>query len=278
MISYDFEYYRPRTYVEAIEVYKSKFDEKKNPVYYGGGTETVTYARVNTLKTGAVIDLKSIEETNVFSENGNKIIYGSSLSLNQIVEKTSFKLMADVLSTIADHTVRNRLTLGGNICGRLFYREGILPLMVSDGVLVIAGSEGIRKEKIIDGFNKRINLKPGEILLQIEIDKDNINKPYMNIRKERSGKIDYPLFHIVALKADHNVRYSFSGINSFPFRDMEMEKVLNDKSMDKNERALEAINLLPSNIIDDIYGSSDFRRYLFENSLMDIIKKMEGEL
>ncbi len=277
MISYDFEYYRPKTYSEAMEVFKAKFDEGKNPVYYSGGTETVTYARNNIIKTGAVIDLKSIEETNVFSEDGDKIIYGSSLNLNDIIEKTKFSLMADVLGKIADHTVRNRLTIGGNTCGRLFYREGILPVMVSDGKLVIAGIDGIRRQSVMDGFNKRIILNPGEILLQIEIDKNNIDYPHINTRKEKGGEIDYPLFHIVALRAEDRVRYSFSGICPFPFRSIEIETVLNDKSIEIQHRVAQVINMLPTNIIDDIHGSRDFREYLFQMDLVDIVKRMEGE-
>lgn len=277
MISYDFEYYRPETYEKAIEVFKSKLDEGKNPVYYSGGTETVTYARTKIIKTGAVIDLKAIEETNEFSEEENKLVYGSSLNLNDIIEKTSFKLMSDVIGKIADHTVRNRLTIGGNVCGRLFYREGILPVMVSDGVLVIAGENGIRRQNIMDGFDKRIKLAPGEILLQIEIDKKYIEYPYINTRKERSGEIDYPLFHISALKVNDYVKYAFSGLCPFPFRDIEIEKILNDRSIEEKERVIQAANMLPSNIIDDIHSSREFRKHLFENELLDIVKQMEGE-
>ena len=277
MISYDFEYCRPKTYKEAIEVFKSKLDEGKNPIYYSGGTETVTYARTKIIKIGAVIDLKAIEETNIFSEEGDKIVYGSSLNLNDIIERTSFKFMGDVVGKIADHTVRNRLTIGGNVCGRLFYREGILPVMVSDGVLVIAGEEGIRRQSIMDGFDKRVALAPGEILLQIEIDKKNIEYPYINTRKERSGEIDYPLFHIAALKVDGYVKYGFSGLCPFPFRNIEMEKILNDKSIEEKERVSQAVNMLPSNIIDDIHSSRDFRKHLFENDLLDIVIRMEGE-
>ncbi len=278
MISYDFEYHRPETYEEAIDLFKTKLDEKKNPVYYSGGTETVTYARNDIIKTGAVIDLKSIEETNVFSEDGDKIIYGSSLNLNEIIEKTEFKLMAQVMSKIADHTVRNRLTIGGNVCGRLFYREAILPVMVSDGVLVIAGEDGIRRESITDGFDKRIKLAPGEILLQIEIDKKNIENKFVRIRKERSVEIDYPLFHIAALKVDHKVRYSFAGICPFPFRSNEMEEVLNDRSIEAEKRVKDAISMLPSNIIEDMNSSRDFREHLFKDSLINIIREMEGEV
>lgn len=278
MISYDFEYYRPKTYKEAIEVFKSKMDEGLNPVYYSGGTETVTYARNNIIKTGAVIDLKSIQETNVFSEDGDKIIYGSSLSLNHIIDNTIFRPMVEVLNKIADHTVRNRLTLGGNICGRLFYREGILPLMVSEGVLVIAGGDGIRRQNVMEGFNRKIILEPGEILLQIEIDKNNVNNPYIQVRKERSGEIDYPLFHIMALKVDDYVRYSFSGLCPFPFRNIEIERLLNDRSIEDIERVSQVVNMLPSNIIEDFRSSSDFRQYLFENDLLNIVRQMEGEI
>ena len=278
MISYDFEYYRPKTYKEAIEVFKSKMDEGLNPVYYSGGTETVTYARNNIIKTGAVIDLKSIQETNVFSEDGDKIIYGSSLSLNHIIDNTIFRPMVEVLNKIADHTVRNRLTLGGNICGRLFYREGILPLMVSEGVLVIAGGNGIRRQNVMEGFNRKIILEPGEILLQIEIDKNNVNNPYMQVRKERSGEIDYPLFHIMALKVDDYVRYSFSGLCPFPFRNIEIERLLNHRSIEDIERVSQVVNMLPSNIIEDFRSSSDFRQYLFENDLLNIVRQMEGEI
>lgn len=275
MISYDFEYFRPKTYQEAIEIFKTKLNNGENPVYYSGGTETVTYARNKVINTGAVIDIKSIEEANVFSEEGDKIIYGAALDLNNIIEKTKYNLMSQVCRKIADHTVRNRLTLGGNICGRLFYKESVLPIMLADGTLVIAGEDGIRRQGIMEGFNKRILLKPGEILLQVEINKKNIDYPSINIRKEKKGEIDYPLFHIAALKSEDKVRYAISGLCPFPFRSVEIENILNDKNIEDKLKVQEVMKIIPTNIIDDIYGSREFRKYLFENDLLDIIKRME---
>lgn len=278
MISYDFEYFRPKTYQEAIEIFKSTSDDGKKPVYYSGGTETVTYARNKIINTGAVIDIKSIEEANVFLEDGDKIIYGAALNLNQIIEKTKYNLMEEVCSKIADHTVRNRLTLGGNICGRLFYKEAVLPIMVADGVLIIASEDGIRRQGIMEGFNKRILLKPGEILLQVEIDIKNITYPHINIRKEKKGEIDYPLFHIVTLKCNDKVRFAISGLCPYPFRAIEIESILNNKNIDDKTRVQEVVKVIPTNILDDVYGSRDFRKYLFENDLLDIIKRIEGGL
>lgn len=275
MIAYDFEYYRPKTYIEAIELFGQKTIEVKNPTYFSGGTETITYARKGLINTGAVIDLKEIPECLEFSEDGAKIIYGAALSLNEIVEKTSFTLMANVINKIADHTVRNRLSLGGNICGRLFYREAILPLLVSEATAVVAGRNGIKKVPILDFFNKRVNLKDGEILLQIEIDKKYISKLNVNKRKEKQGEIDYPLFHIVALKEDENIRFAFSGICSYPFRSSEMENFLNDQSKKYEERVNYAVENLPSSIRNDIYAPNEFRKYLFKNALIKTLIELE---
>lgn len=276
MIAYDFEYYRPESYTEAIELFQSKFKEGKAPIYYSGGTETITYARKKLINAGAVIDLKGIPESLVFLEEGEKIIYGAALSLNEIIEKTSFELMKNVAKKIADHTVRNRLSLGGNICGRLFYREAILPILVAEGTAVVAGEEGIRKISILEFFDKRISLKDGEILLQIEIDKSCTALPHYNERKEKQGEIDYPLFHLAALKKDNYINFAFSGICAYPFRALELEKVLNDRTKSFEERAHHAVENLPANARNDMFASSDFRKYLFENAIVNTLKRLEG--
>ncbi|WIV11688.1 FAD binding domain-containing protein [Proteiniborus sp. MB09-C3] len=276
MISYDFEYYRPETYMEALELFDEKVKEGKNPVYYSGGTETVTYARKKLINTGTVIDLKGIPECLAFSEEEDKIIYGAALSLNEIIEKTSFKLMANVIRKIADHTVRNRLSLGGNICGRLFYREAILPILAAEGNVVVAGKEGIKRISVLEFFDKRVNLKAGEILLQVEIDKKYVSLPYFNERKEKQGEIDYPLFHLAALKEGENIRFAFSGICAYPFRSLEIEKVLNDRTKSFEERAHYAVENLPSGARNDMFASSDFRKYLFENAIVNALKELEG--
>lgn len=174
-------------------------------------------------------------------------------------------------------TVRNRLSLGGNICGRLFYREAILPLLVSEAVMLVGSQNGIRRVPILNFFDKKANLKDGEILLQVEVDKKYITLPFFNKRKEKQGKIDYPMFHLVALKVDENIRFAFSGICSYPFRSIEMENFLNDDSKSHEERADYAIENLPTSIRNDIYAPNEFRKYLFKNALISALEELEGE-
>ena len=277
MISYDFEYYRPESISEAVNIFEEKASEGKKPLYYGGGTEIVTFARKKTLVTGAVVDLKEIPEVIQFSEDGDRIIYGAGLSLNEIIDRTSFKLMAQVARKIADHTVRNKLTLGGNICGRLFYREAVLPLLVAEAQVVLATGQGSKKLPIIELFQKRMQLKPGEFILNVEVDKKYLDCPFYAERKEKQTEIDYPLFHLVALKDRDYIRFAFSGLLSYPLRSSDLEEILNNRTKSMEDRADLIIENLPAPIRDDLYGSSDFRKFLFKNAIVNCLKNLEGD-
>lgn len=68
MISFDFEYFRPDTIEEAINIFNNLADSGKKPVYYGGGSEIISLARVSQIEFKSVVDLKSIPEcTSVMS-------------------------------------------------------------------------------------------------------------------------------------------------------------------------------------------------------------------
>ncbi len=278
MIPFDFQYYRPSTYLEAIEIYESKEAEGKKPLFYGGGTEIVTFSRKGTLSTGAVIDIKQIPEANVFLEDDSKTVIGAALSLNEIVEKSSFELMNNIIRKIADHTVRNRLSWGGNICGRLAYREAVLPIMLTEGKMVIATKDGIKKVPVMEAFDKRMKLDKGELLLQVEMETKFFNYLHYNERKEKHGEIDYPLIHVAAINVNGKLRFAFSGICAFPFRSYELEEILNDKNMSFEERAKYVANKLPSNPRNDVFGSGDFRKFLLENSIINTLERLEGGL
>ena len=49
MIAFDFEYYKPSSMAEAIETFNMFREQGKNVMYFSGGTEIITFARVNKL-------------------------------------------------------------------------------------------------------------------------------------------------------------------------------------------------------------------------------------
>lgn len=275
MIANNFKYYKPDTIEEAIEAYFLEDRANKRPIFYAGGTEVVTFARKNTIEFDAVIDIKGIRECNTFHEDEENYFFGSGLSLNDIIEGNYFPLLSSVSRPIADHTVRNKLTLGGNICGRLPYREAVLPLLLSGAEVIIAGEEGISRVSINDVFDKRLKLQKGQLLIQIAVNKKYASLPYVNIRREKQVKVDYPVLHIVLVKEEGETRAAFSGVCAYPFMSEEINKIINQR-VTIDEKVKWIIEALPSAIKEDLLASKEYRGFLFQNTLKRALIDMEA--
>jgi CO/xanthine dehydrogenase FAD-binding subunit len=276
MIEFDFEYYRPSTIEEAVRLYHALDSNGKNPIYYSGGTEVITMARLGQIEMGAVIDIKGISECRVYGYRGQDLVIGSSVTLTQLSEVPEFPLLGVTGSRVADHTARNKITIGGNICGEIMYREAVLPLLLAESRVVIAGINGVRTVPILNVFRQRLLLGRGEWLVQIITDYRILQFPFFSVKKRKLDLIDYPLLTLSALKSGDFIRVAFSGLTSYPFRSAEIEDILNDRNSPQEERIQRTIHKLPAPVLDDWLGSADYRLFVLKNTLADMFAALEG--
>jgi CO/xanthine dehydrogenase FAD-binding subunit len=275
MISFNFDYYEPDSIDEAVEAFKYLDSIGKQPLYYNGGTEIITFARRNSLHTGGVIDIKKIPECNVLVLNHDYIMIGSSVTLSQIADSNYYPLLGSVSREIADRTARNKITIGGNICGRIQFREAVLPLLISDCFVVTAGINGIKTYHLNNVFDGKLKLELGEFLVQIIVPAEYMSLPGINIKRRRQATVGYPLVSIAAVRRNEQIRFAISGITSFPFRAIEMEEEVNKQGIPKNIRIKNAINRIPYPVKDDLFGSAEYRKLLLQNALSEIIDILE---
>ena len=274
MIPFDFEYYRPDTIQEAVELYQSLNSQGLAPLYYGGGTEIISMARLNTVHTGAVIDIKSIPECNTFELKDNQLITGAAVTLTQVMESHLFPLLGKSGGRVADHTIRDKVTIGGNLCGKIIYREAVLSLLLTESEVIIAGSGGGRKVQIQAVFQQSMQLRPGELLVQIVTGIEYLSLPHDAVKKTRIDKIDYPLVSIAALKKDGRIRVAVSGLCAFPFRSLAVEAEINNQSFDLKDRVGNSIRHVPAPILSDIHASAEYREFVFKNTLLKMIREL----
>lgn len=277
MIPYDFEYYRPASVAEAIRLYGGLEKQGKSPVYYSGGTEIITLGRINLVKTGAVIDIKHIPECQALGFEQNRLILGAGLSLTKLEEADPFPLLSKTAREVADRTSRNKITLGGNICGRIFYREAVLPFLLADSHVVIAGRDGIKRRSVHDVCNGNLRLDKGELLVQLLTERSYLELPHVSIKKRKQWETGYPLITVAALRKDDRIRVAFSGLCPFPFRSVELEEELNRRHVPLKTRVDQAVRRLPSPILNDIEGSAEYRIFVLRNLLGDVMEEMEGK-
>lgn len=276
MIPFDFKYYKPETVEEAVNLFNRLTNMDKKPIYYGGGTEFISMARMHNVYTEAVIDIKGIPECNIQELKNGELIIGSAVTLTNIAELNLFPLLSLTVQRIADHTIQDKITLGGNLAGTIIYREAILPLMVSNSDIVIAGINVKKRIPLKDVFHKRISLAKDEIIVQIIIKDNFLSFPYLHVKRTKNKKIDYPLITIAALKNDDKINIAFSGVCEYPFRSPTMEKLLNDDSISKDKKIKKAIDNIPGKILDDLSGSSEYRKFMLHTMLYEALANFEG--
>ncbi|KAF5041363.1 MAG: FAD binding domain-containing protein [Sedimentibacter saalensis] len=274
MIPTKFEYYKVDTLEEAFQTFNELSLQGKNPMYYSGGTEIITMARANNIHMSAVIDIKGIPECCTMEMKDNKLNIGSAVTLSQISESKMFPLLDKTAARIADHTVQCKLTIGGNLCGTIIYKETSLPLMLCDSIVVIFGKNGRREVQFNQIFDKKLNLLPGEILVNLIIDERYFSLPYVHVKKTKSDKIAYPLMTVAALKKDNKIRIAFSGLYSYPFRNKEIENYINDEGINHKNIIGQIIEQVSSSILNDAEGSSEYRKFVLKNTLENTFKML----
>ncbi len=283
MIPFDFAYYKPSTAGEAVSLFHDLDSQGKNPMYYAGGTEIISFSRLYQLYPQAVIDIKGIPECHVLEYRQDNLVIGAAVTLTQIQESNFFPLLSWCGGRVADHTIRDKITLGGNICARIPYREAVLALLVADCEIVIEGRSGPRREPLVQAFNQTLRLGSGELLLQAVVNKYFTGLPFYSSKRTTDGQVNYPqdrvgypLVSSAFVKKDAGVSAAFSGVCAFPFRSPELENILRDGTVSIEERLDRIVRHLPGPVLNDMEGSSDYREFLFRNTIKDALEKLEG--
>ncbi|MEH7544599.1 MULTISPECIES: FAD binding domain-containing protein [Bacillaceae] len=277
MLPFDFEYYRPETLKEAVDLYQKLDQQGKQPFYFSGGTELITLGRIDLAYTEAVIDIKGIPECNIMQVSGDHLLLGSSLTLTGLEEAGLFPLLTKTSSEIADHSARGKITLGGNICARIFYREAVLPFLLAESMVLIIGTEGKKMVPINDVFQGHLRLNKGEFLVQTATENRYIQAPYFTVKRRQQWETGYPLITLAALKINQKIRVAVSGLCPFPFRSPAVEESINARGNSIETRVEGALNALPQPILDDIEGSSEYRLFVLRNLLLDALANLDRE-
>ncbi len=275
MIPFEFEFYTPETVEEAVKVYMTAKSKGLLPMYYSGGTEFISRARRNEIQVDLVIDIKRIDACKLCKADEQELTLGAAVTLTEIIEADLFPLLSDVLLSIATRTARNKITIGGNMMSNLPYKEALLPFLLADSEVVIAGEQGIRQVNIHDVYTDRFSIAPEEWIVQIITNAKALQASYYHEKRTRQSQINYPLVTATSLFDSENTRIALSGVSNNPIRVKQVEDVANDLKKAKDVRVVEMVEALPTQIIDNQEGSSAYREFVLQGMFHDILSKRE---
>lgn len=173
-----FDYHKPTTLEQAISLLTKYREEAK---LLAGGTDVIVEIRNKALYPKAIIDLKSIPDLHGVRKEKETLRIGALVTIREIetssLFKEEFSILAGAAKVLGSIQVRNRATLGGNICHASPAADMVPPLIGLKSKVKIVGSCGERLMELEDFLAGpgKTKLELGEILKEIIIPKQSPN-------------------------------------------------------------------------------------------------------
>lgn len=170
-----FDYVKVSTLEEAVEFLSSS---KSTAKLLAGGQSLVPLMKLRLVAPDLLIDINGIRELSYVVERDDSVAVGALTRYKEILTsrlvRGKYPILIDAVENIADSQIRNRGTIGGNVCHADPASDLAPALIALKANFKVFGSEGktriIESEKFfLDVFTP--NLEAGEILREIEIPK-----------------------------------------------------------------------------------------------------------
>ncbi len=171
--------YTPKSLQEALKLYS----ENENSIFIGGGNCMLPRLALGAVTTDVVITLADISELRcIFLDEKENLVIGCATTFTDLLEspliRSHIPAIADSVRDIGTIAFRNTATIGGNLCKQNTVRETTACLCAYEALLQINKSGENKLIQIADLYNElgEPNLKPGEIITAIVIEKASLEK------------------------------------------------------------------------------------------------------
>jgi carbon-monoxide dehydrogenase medium subunit len=272
MIPGAFEYYAPRTLPDAIKFLAEHKDDVK---ILSGGQSLLPLMKMRLSKPGYIVDIGRIPNLDTITEENNSLILGASVTHEQIefsdLLKATCPLLPQTATTIADVQVRNRGTLGGSIAHADPAGDWPAAIMALDAEIKIVGPSGERWVMCGEFFLGLLMsvLEPDEIVTAIKVPiTGNDKTAYLKAAPRSSGFAVVGVAVRLGVDASGNCNRAaigITGVTDKAYRPERAEQMLTGKKLDvKSIEAAAVESTRNIEIIEDINGSSEYRKHLTE--------------
>jgi aerobic carbon-monoxide dehydrogenase medium subunit len=265
------EYGRPATVAEAVQMLSSH----DNARVLAGGQTLVNVMKLRVASPDVLVDIADIpglDEISVASDGsvelGAMATYDAVAGHAELAEVRP--ILGQVASVIADQQVRNRGTIGGNVCANDPTNHFPPTLAALGAAMVIAGEDGERTVPVEDFFEGvyMTAVGPGEMLLRVRLPppaaSEGAGFASLTVGKEGTGVVNVA----ASLRCNGTIeapRVVVGCVAATPLRASGVEEALAGKQpTEANVRlAVEGLGaaLDPP---QDVHASADYRRHIAE--------------
>jgi CO/xanthine dehydrogenase FAD-binding subunit len=264
-----FDYLKPGSMNDAIGALK----EHDHPVLLAGGTDLLVAMKSDAVKTTCLVDLKGIPGIDSIEyDNGFNI--GPMATVREIetspLIREKLPALSEAAATLGSIQIRNRATVGGNLCHGSPAADMAAILLAMDGEVSIASASGERRVKLEQFFTGPGSTAVGaaEVLVGIHIPEEVANYRGVYLKHGPRRAMDIGIVNIaLLLDVDftsgicNRIMLAMGAVGPTPLRAARAEEMLNGNRLTPEliNQASEAASK-EAQPITDFRASADYRR------------------
>jgi aerobic carbon-monoxide dehydrogenase medium subunit len=255
MLLRELDYARPDSVEEAVGLLAAREDARA----LAGGQSLVNVMKTRVAAPELVVDLNRIDALRGIENDGGALVIGAMATYATIVDSpevaSARPILGEVARTIADVQVRNRGTIGGNVCSNDPTNHFPPLLAAVEAEFTIRGADGERTvgaDEFFEGVYVTA-VQPGELLTSVRVPaKGDARDGWAaaTLGKEGTAIVD-----VAVTVAGGNARIAIGCVSATP--------VVVTASADETavRDAVRSAGLDPPG---DVHASADYRRHLAE--------------
>jgi aerobic carbon-monoxide dehydrogenase medium subunit len=270
MIPGSFEYFAPRSVVDAVKLLSAYKDDVK---VLSGGQSLLPLMKMRLSKPGYVVDIGRIPGLDTIVEDGQNLVIGALVTHAQMdhseLLKSRCSLLPQTAATIADVQIRNRGTIGGSVAHADPAGDIPAAIMALDAEIKVAGASGERWIKADDFFLGLLMsvLEPDEIVTAVKVPAtDGEKTAYLKAAPRSSGFAVVGVAVRLALDGAGScsrAALGITGITDKAYRPRRSEEILSGTKLTPEVIAQAAAESTRNiDVIEDINGSTEYRTQL----------------
>lgn len=205
-----------------------------------GGTDLLVRMREGTVRPQIVVDVKHVPGMrDIRHDEQTGLTIGAAVTMNQVAAHPDvlahYRLLAEAARSVASYQVRNRATVGGNLCNASPCADSAPATLVLDGRLVLYGAAGMREvpaDKFFLGPGQTA-MQPGEFLTAIilPVPPPRCVGRYLKLGRNKAGDLSLVGvavfgFPDMTAASGYRFRIALGSVAAVPLRALEAEELL----------------------------------------------------
>ncbi len=271
-----FKYLRCHSLDEAIDLLATHARQAR---ILAGGTDLLVSIRDGLESPRYLIDIKPIAELHTLALEDGLLRIGASVTVNQLIDfehlPAGMDAITEAASCLASYQIRNRATVGGNICNASPACDLGPPLLVLGAKVETISKRGRRTIPIEDFFEdvKVTRLEPDEIVTAILIPSPRGGVSTF-LKRSRIKGHDLAVVNAAgAVTKDGNLRMAFGAVAPTPI----LVDDFNGARLDDTARIVDVL-MNAISPIDDVRASAVYRKYMVEALAKKILETLMNRL